>query len=96
MLIVVTSQWCLAQRGPGGKLSPELANLPETGTSDVIVQYRTAPKARHYDVVTQLGGTPKADLSFISAAAFHVPARALARLAADGDVVYMSPDRPLQ
>ena len=79
------------------KLSPELQSAPSTGNVDIIVQYRTAPTEKHLKKVTAKGAKLKRNLSVIHGAAFKgVPAGALAELAADPDVAYISPDRPLK
>jgi serine protease AprX len=63
---------------------------------DVIVQFTQHPTADHFDKVGRRGGTMKQDLSgVIKGAAFTVPASALADLANDPDVAYISPDRPV-
>ena len=79
------------------KLSPELQSAPPTGNVDVIVQYKTTPSEQHLKKVTAKGAKLKRNLSVIHGAAFKgVPAGALAELAADPDVAYISPDRPLK
>jgi serine protease AprX len=79
------------------KLSPELRSAPPTGDVDVIVQYTTAPTEQHLKKVTAKGAKLKHNLSVIHGAAFKgLPASALAELAADPDVAYIAPDRPLK
>jgi serine protease AprX len=79
-----------------GKISRDLAEANASGSLDVIVQYKHVPRPANYGRAASLHGVTKAQLHFIKAAAFNIPASALARLAADPDVKYISPDRPLQ
>lgn len=60
---------------------------------DVIVQFRQTPRAEHYTRMGALGATRKAKLHGIRAAAFRIPASALAQLEKDPDVLYVTPDR---
>src|SRR5262249_25520405 len=60
---------------------------------NVIVQYRVSPTQTHFARVVAKGGAMRQNLSAIRAGAFTVKANALAALAKDPDVVYISPDR---
>src|SRR6266404_4372328 len=62
---------------------------------DVIVQFTTAPTARHHSKVTNLGGNLKHEFGFIKGSAYRMPASAVLELAKDPEVVYISPDRSL-
>src|SRR5260370_32714251 len=67
-----------------------------TGTTvDVIVQYNVPPTDAHHQKVQGMGGVLKAKLDFIKAAHYSVPVESLDVLAADPDVAYISPDRPV-
>lgn len=62
---------------------------------DVIVQYTQTPTARHHQKVLSRGGSFKQELGFVKAGAYSMPASALADLAADPEVAYISLDRSL-
>lgn len=76
------------------KLSTDLQNRSE-GTVNVIVQFTTPPTARHHQKVISRGGMLKQELRLVQAAAYSMPASAVADLSSDPEVVYISPDRPL-
>src|SRR5215469_15776066 len=78
------------------KLSPEFHGSLPHGHVNVIVQYRRPPTAQHYARVSRLGGTTNAQLHVIRGAAFRLPSSAIAELAKDPDVAYISPDRPVR
>jgi len=63
---------------------------------DVIVQFKQAPTARHHQKVLSRGGTLRHELGLVKSGAYTMPASALTDLAADPDVAYISPDRPVQ
>ena len=63
---------------------------------DVIVRFTTVPTAAHHEKILSRGGTIKRELGQFKGAAYSMPASALADLADDPDVVYISPDRPLK
>ena len=79
------------------KLSPELRHAKSGKAVDVIVQFTDDPTDDHIGKVTGKGALLKQKLSLIHGAAFHsLPSEALAQLAQDPDVAYISPDRPVQ
>jgi serine protease AprX len=63
---------------------------------DVIVQFTQVPTAVHHEKILRRGGMVKRELGQFKGAAYSMPASALADLADDPDVVYISPDRPLK
>jgi hypothetical protein len=78
-------------------LQGRLAKADADSKVDVIIQFKQHPTAYHLSKVERLGGKMKRDLrGVIKGAAFTVPASAVADLANDPDVAYISPDRPLQ
>lgn len=78
------------------KLAPELQGRDAADSVDVIVQFKHAPTDRHFAKVTSKGAEVKAKLSSVKGGAFaHVPASALAELAKDPEVAYVSLDRPV-
>ena len=78
------------------KISPDLAKAHPTGQVDVIVQFTQIPTAEHHLKVLRRGGTIKRDLGRFKGGAYRMPAAMLGDLAADHDVVYISPDRPIR
>jgi serine protease AprX len=77
-------------------LAPELQGRDAADSVDVIVQYKHIPTDRHFAKVTGKGAEVKAKLGSVKGGAFaHLPASALADLAADPEVAYVSPDRPV-
>ena len=78
------------------KISKDLQGRNASDQVDVIVQFNQVPTAHHHQRVFRRGGTLKRELGQFHGAAYRVPASALADLAADPDVAYISPDRPVQ
>ncbi len=75
------------------KLSRELRSQSQPQV-DVIVQFRQTPNSKHLAKVTGKGGKLKHQLGLVNGAAFAgLPAGALAALADDPDVAYITPDR---
>ena len=95
MLCAVILSASLAFAG-SPKMSKGLEGKNASDQVDVIVQYKQAPTAWHHEKVLSRGGTLKQKLGLVKSGAYRVPASALAGLAADPDVAYISPDRPLQ
>ena len=71
-------------------------NADPTATVEVIVQYAHPPAESHYAKVASWGGKLRTRLDLVNAAHYLIPVSAVQRLAADADVVYISPDRPVQ
>jgi serine protease AprX len=78
------------------KISKDLEAKLASGQVDVIVQYSQVPTSAHHQKVISRGGTLKRELGQFKGAAYTMPASALADLAADPEVVYITPDRPLK
>ena len=87
------------------KLSTELK--PENRTAgrsaqnaeanvEVIVQYKVVPTEAHHQRVAALGGTLRNRMDHIKGAHYTLPKSALATLANDPDVAYISPNRSLK
>ena len=80
--------------------SPKLASdlVPPRGSSpiDVIVQYKTTMTTAHHHRLQAKGGRFRKSLGLVHGAAYSLPYSALEALAADPDVVYISPDRPVK
>jgi hypothetical protein len=82
--------------GQPGKLAPDIPAGSDTGRIDVIVQFSSAPSQEHHARIERRGGQRNNDLSTINGAVYSIPAVAAAAIADDPDVVYISPDRPVQ
>jgi len=79
------------------KVSAELRHHNSEKPVDVIVQFTSTPTDKHIAKVTGAGAALNHKLSVINGAAFkHLPASAVSQLAADPDVVYISPDREVR
>jgi len=79
------------------KLSPELrSQQSHQGSVRVIVQFRHALNPGHQEKIRAKGGIVNAQLGIVKGVAATLPASALAILARDNDVAYISPDRPLR
>jgi serine protease AprX len=78
------------------KISRDLQAKTTADQVDVIVQFTQVPTAVHHEKILRRGGTIKRELGQFKGAAYSMPASALADLADDPDVVYISPDRPLK
>ena len=76
-----------------GHLSKDLSPASAAGSVNVIVQYRVAPTNTNFARVVSRGGSLRGDLRGVNAGSFRVPASALAALANDPDVSYITPDR---
>src|ERR1035438_9790153 len=77
------------------KLATDLVGRNDRTMVEVIIRYKVAPSNRHWNRVATHGGTVRSDFSFIKALHVSVPAARLAALAADKDVEFISPNRPL-
>jgi len=77
------------------KISPDLEQSAPDAVLDVIVQFKQQPTAAHHGRVLRYGGVMKADLRAVRGGAYRLRAAALAELADDPDVLYVSPDRPV-
>jgi serine protease AprX len=77
-------------------VAPDLANVDPHGVVNVIVQFISPPGSQEINAINHLGGMPQqADLGLIQAASYSIPASAIAALASDPNVLYISPDRPV-
>jgi serine protease AprX len=88
----------LAFAGPqkhNPKMADELGVVDQNSTVDVIIQYKQVPTEAHHQKVRNKGGALQRELHVIKGGHYSVPASALAELAADPDVAYIAPNRPL-
>jgi len=75
------------------KMSKDLDGKNPSDQVDVIVQFTHAPTAKHHKKVVDRGGKFKQEHALIKGGSYSLPASALADLAADPDVAYISADR---
>ncbi|MBS1872054.1 MAG: S8 family serine peptidase [Acidobacteria bacterium] len=78
------------------KIDRDLEAADPSATVDVIVQFRNAPTAAHHDRVRERGGRHRGTLPLIGAGVYSIEAGRLGELAADPDVVQISPDRQVR
>ena len=77
------------------KTSKDLEGSTGSAQVDVIVQFNQLPNSAYHEKILSRGGSIKRTYSTFKGAAYRMPASALADLASDPDVVYISPDRPV-
>src|SRR5580658_5270237 len=82
--------------GQHSKVSPDLESRDPEAPVNVIIQYKQTPRQSHIDAVVSKGGRHLRTLDVVHGAVFSVPAKALADLASDPDVKYISPDRAVR
>lgn len=78
------------------KIARDLERANPAATVDVIVQFRQAPTAAHHGKVTTRGGRLKTALGIVRGGHYSLPAAALASLADDPDVLYITSITPPQ
>jgi serine protease AprX len=75
-------------------MATDFADVDPNSFVNVIVQFVSPPSNSDFHAIDQLGGIPQhADLDLIHAAAYSMPAQAIAALAKNPNVAYISPDR---
>jgi serine protease AprX len=80
--------------GAPSKVSPDLADADPHSVVNVIVQFVMPPSNEDDQIIHQLGGVPQeVDLSLIRAQLYSLPAKAIAAVANNPNVAYISPDR---
>ena len=82
--------------GGSPKIATDLVNRDSGATVDVIVQFKQTPTETHYAKVRGKGGLERQRLSLVKGGSFSISAGKLEELAADPDVAFISPDRPIQ
>lgn len=73
-------------------ISRDLQNLDPASGVDVIVQFGQMPTPALHAKVLSAGGSLKRELRSIGSAAYTIPAGTLQALAADPDILHISPD----
>jgi serine protease AprX len=81
--------------GSSAKISKDLAKKSGSDQVNVIVQFNNVPTARHHKKISSRGGKLNRALGHFRGGAYSIPASAIADLANDPEVVFISPDRPL-
>jgi len=93
------------QHGAGkNRVSPELARLSAAvrrgNIADqqiqVIVQFKEKPNQSHIQKMSKLGGRHLQKLNLVKGGVFTIPLSALATLANDSDIAYVSPNRSVK
>jgi serine protease AprX len=77
------------------KLSPDIKHADLAAVIPVIVQYEHEPNDADHQMILTMGGQLKGKLKSVKAGAYKVPGSALASIAADPNVRYVSLDRPV-
>jgi serine protease AprX len=85
----------LAFAGPH-KISKDLEVKHSASQVNVIVQFNQVPTSYHHEKILRRGGKINRDLGRFRGGAYSMPASELASLAADPEVLYISPDRPVR
>jgi serine protease AprX len=78
------------------KIAPDLARIDTRSKVNVIVQFKHVPTEAQHMKVRNQGGRLTMRLGRVKAGLYSVPASALATLANDPEVAYISPDRKLK
>jgi serine protease AprX len=76
-----------------GRFARDIDRRNPNALIDVIVQFKVTPSSLHYQRMSARGAVLRTRLHSINAAAFRLPASAIAKLEKDPDVLYVSPDR---
>ena len=79
-----------------GRLAKELESLDPASNVDVIVEFKHTPTEAHHRKIEEKGGVHRKSLDLIKGSLYSVPAGKLQELAADPEVAYISPDRPVR
>ena len=77
------------------KISKDLEGLEPGAFVDVIVQFKKAPSEADFGAVRGRGATEKKRLPLIKSGVFSLPVAALAGVANNPAISYISPDRPV-
>src|SRR2546430_4173916 len=93
VLLLVTLTASLVRAG--SKVAPDVESATGT-TRNVIIQFRHAPNMADHQEVSARGGALRHEWPGIHSAAYAMPAEAVASLATDPDVAYISPDREVK
>ena len=78
------------------KLSKDLEGARSSDQVNVIIQFKTAPNAELHKKMLRRGGKFNRELDLVKSGVYSIPASALAELASDPEVAYISLDRPLK
>ncbi|MBS1875048.1 MAG: S8 family peptidase [Acidobacteria bacterium] len=93
---ILTVALCAAAAARSPKIAREFDATPPGSIVDVIIQYKQTPSASQHAHVHARGGALRRGLEVIRGGHYSLPASALEELAADPDVEFIHPDRPLK
>ncbi|HEY6292279.1 MAG TPA: S8 family serine peptidase [Terriglobia bacterium] len=84
--------------GQTATLSPDLASVASSSSPNVIVRFKNTPTAADFQRILALsqGGVLRKKFHSVKGGAYTVPAAALALIAADSGVAYVSRDREVR
>src|ERR1700693_6318978 len=93
----VVAVFCLnGAYGQEAKLSSDLASLSAPSSLEVIVQYKNAPRAADHRRMETRGARLLNEFEGSNAVLYQIPSGSLPSLETDGEVMYVSPNRPLR
>src|SRR6266446_6084336 len=96
LVLLVVVALSLVAVADDSKLAPELQNYSSQSPLNVVIQYNRSPALLDLQGVLNLGGQILSPLNLINGVLATVPASNLLNLSNQSNVVYISPDRPLQ
>ena len=96
LAFILASSFTFAAPPPKAKLANELLTGNLQGSVEIIVQWKVTPTNEHDQKVIRRGGALNRHLNLIKAGSYSIPATALADLANEPDVAYITPDRPVK
>src|SRR4051794_20433442 len=94
--IVVFAGLAVAALAQGTHLSRELRQASSESNADVIIQFKQAPTVGDLQLLRDLGGVLKANWGVIRSASYSIPATSLQSLAANSNVLSISPNRRIR
>jgi serine protease AprX len=96
LLLLTSSLLCHAFPAKQAKLSPDLTSADQSASVDVIVQWNTLPGVTQQRKITSRGGSLRRTYKKVNSGSYRISASRLSELAADPEVLYIAPDRPLK
>ena len=79
--------------GGPSKIATDLTNADPHSRVNVIIQFNLPPSSEDIGAIEQVGGQEQADLELIQGKLYAIPVAALAGIAHNPNVAYISPDR---
>jgi serine protease AprX len=90
VILLTATGWAY---GNDRKLGRDLDRINPNSSVDVIIQYKHVPTEVHHQKVRDQGGVLRRRYRTLRSGSYRVPASALARLAKDPEVTFITPDR---